>query len=535
MRASRIKLIIVSVVMALLTVVCSSGYITPDSLTATAAAPDNQTGVPTAFFVVASQTPLPPPTETPIPEATATSPLAEAITPSPLPSLTSTDAPLAANNPPQIYYAQAGDSLDALAARFAVHPFEIVSPDTIPESAFINPGQMLMIPQRLGVFSAETPILPDSEFVYSPSAVEFNVITYVNTLGGYLSGYTEYLGSTGITSGAEIIQRVATENSINPRLLLSLLQYQSNWVIGQPLSLSATDYPMGHIEHKSRGLYRQLTWAVNQLSIGYYDWRTGDLTELKYDNGTTLRLAPTLNAASVGIMYFFHQVYQDGRWEQAVDPNGGLAAQHAAIFGDPWARAALVEPLLPPNLQQPAMVLPFMRGQHWAYTGGPHGAWELAGAQAAIDFAPGSVEHGCADSELWALASAPGVIARLGNGVVVIDLDGDGNEQTGWALLYLHLSDTGGLTLGQWVEKGDLLGHPSCEGGRSTGTHLHFARKYNGEWMVAAGPIPFTLGGWVVSAGDGPYQGFLQRGEELIKSCTCGSFSTRITRTHDDP
>ncbi len=48
---------------------------------------------------------------------------------------------------------------------------------------------------------------------------------------------------------------------------------------------------------------------------------------------------------------------------------------------------------------------------------------------------------------------------------------------------------------------GDRLGHPSCEGELSDGTHVHIARTYNGRWVSAgdppAGGIPFNMGGWV--------------------------------------
>ena len=33
------------------------------------------------------------------------------------------------------------------------------------------------------------------------------------------------------------------------------------------------------------------------------------------------------------------------------------------MFGDPQARAASTEPLIPPDLMQPEMTLPFMRNQ----------------------------------------------------------------------------------------------------------------------------------------------------------------------------
>jgi LasA protease len=67
------------------------------------------------------------------------------------------------------------------------------------------------------------------------------------------------------------------------------------------------------------------------------------------------------------------------------------------------------------------------------------------------------------------------------------------------------------------VLTGDRIGHPSCEGGVSNGTHVHLARRYNGEWIAADGQIPFTLEGWV-SQGEGiEYDGLLVRdGVQII-------------------
>jgi len=137
-------------------------------------------------------------------------------------------------------------------------------------------------------------------------------------------------------------------------------------------------------------------------------------------------------------------------------------------------------------------------------------------------------------SNAWVTASASGLVVRSGNGVVVLDLDGDGYEQTGWILLYLHVSSDKRVPVGTWVDVGDPLGHPSCEGGMATGTHLHIARKYNGEWIAADGPMPFVLSGWRAHAGTEAYKGSLTREDETINACTCGSFDTRIMRTADD-
>ncbi len=519
---------------ALGTLMCTSGYITPDSLTATALATPPQTIVPTAFFLLPTDTATLPPTQTSTPDPALASPTLE-VSDTPLASDTPATGPLDASAPPLTYYAQAGDSLLALARRFGANPFEIVSPEAIPEQGFINPGQLMLIPRRLGGTAPAVPILPDSEVVYSPSAIEFDVITYVNTIGGHLSGYREYLGSTGWLTGAQIVQRVAVENSINPRVLLSLLEYQSHWVLGQPTNLAESDYPMGYVNENSKGLFAQLSWAVDQLSVGYYGWRAGTLTDLEFSDSSNARLAPELNAGSVAVQYFFSKAVKKNIWAQAIDPAAGLANLHTIMFSDPWARASQVEPLFPANLEQPELILPFLIGQRWAYTGGPHGAWSQAGSQAALDFAPGSVEHGCVQSDLWAVAAAAGVVIRSGNGVLVLDLDGDGNEQTGWVLLYLHIRLPKAFAKGTWVDKSELLGHPSCDGGSSTGTHLHLARKYNGEWVAADGPVPFVLSGWRAYAGLAPYLGMLTRDGETITACTCGSAATNIMREQENP
>jgi hypothetical protein len=124
---------------------------------------------------------------------------------------------------------------------------------------------------------------------------------------------------------------------------------------------------------------------------------------------------------------------------------------------------------------------------------------------------------------------------RSDHGVVSLDLDGDGREQTGWVLIYLHIAEKGRIPAGTWVEAGDPIGHASCEGGFSTGTHIHMTRKYNGEWIVADGPLPFVLSGWQVHAGEKPYQGTLTRGDQTIIASTVSPYTSRIIRRSDDP
>ncbi len=438
-------------------------------------------------------------------------------------------------SPPVLYYTQAGDTLSVVAVRFGVDPAEIKSPDPLQIGPLLRPNQLLIVPNRLVNTTSPQKLLPDSELVFSPSALDLDIDAFVQEQGGYLSGYKEWLGMTEWTSGANVVYRVALENSINPRLLLALLEYQSGWVSGQPGNLAILDYPLGKIETQRDGLYQQLAWAVNQLSIGYYGWREGRLTEIQFSDGVTARLAPDLNAGTVALQYYFAQVYDTQGWVQALDPTNGFPALYERMFGSPWVRALQVEPLYPPDLVQPDLILPFFFGQLWSYTGGPHGAWEHDGAMAALDFAPAGDKSGCQDTNAWVLAVAPGQVVRSDNGVVVIDLDGDGFEQTGWAMMYLHVATEGRITNGTWVETGDLIGKPSCEGGKATGTHVHIARKYNGEWIAADGPLPFILDGWMAHAGGAPYQGSLTRDGTTVTASTVGSFESRILRLRNQP
>jgi hypothetical protein len=100
-------------------------------------------------------------------------------------------------------------------------------------------------------------------------------------------------------------------------------------------------------------------------------------------------------------------------------------------------------------------------------------------------------------------------------------LDGDGHEQTGWVLYYLHVTAGEELQPGTRLAQGDPVGYPSCEGGLADSSHLHIARRYNGEWMAAAGPVPMLLSGWRAVGGTGQYEGELVKGADVRQACEC--------------
>jgi hypothetical protein len=121
-------------------------------------------------------------------------------------------------------------------------------------------------------------------------------------------------------------------------------------------------------------------------------------------------------------------------------------------------------------------------------------------------------------------------VTRSADNVVAIDLDGDGYEQTGWVLVYLHISERDSIAAGEQVDVDQRIGHPSCERGNSTGTNVHIARKYNGEWIGIEGSPPFTLSGWRVEAGSRSYQGRLVKDNQTVSANPGGPSSSVIVR-----
>jgi murein DD-endopeptidase MepM/ murein hydrolase activator NlpD len=448
------------------------------------------------------------------------------------------------DNEPFLYYTQSGDMISAVASRFNVSETDIISDANITKTTLIDPGTLLIIPNRMTEqTSPNIQIMPDAEVIFTITSADFDVASYVKDQNGYLNGFKEYLGSTGWITGADAVTRLAYENSINPRLILALLEYESRWVKGQPVDELHTNYPMGFNDYHFKGMSVQLTWAINNMAIAYYGWRAGTLTHLTFPDGSTLRLDPRLNAGTVAIQYLFSRVHSRSQWEQIINPDSGFPAMYQQMFGDPWARADTVDPIFPPGLIQPKLVLPFEPDTEWSLTGGPHNAWGQMNPLyygvghsvfAAIDFAPSTAHGGCDPSPAWVTAAAPGLVVRSENGAVMVDLDGDGYEQTGWNLLYMHVKAKDRVPKGTWVETNDHIGHPSCEGGVSTGTHLHFARKFNGEWVTADGPIPFIMSGWKVIAGDAPYIGKMIRDDETVIADLNGQKWSNIFRKKDD-
>lgn len=412
------------------------------------------------------------------------------------------------------YTVQAGDSLGSIAQRYGITLEALMQANGLSEADILSVGVVLNIPPVVTdpIAGSSFKVIPDSELVYGPASVDFDLDAYLKSKGGYLAGYVQEVDGEYL-SGSQIIMRVSRNYSVNPRLLVALLEYRSGWVTNA--FPTEVDYPLGNYEFYYAGLYRQAAWAADNLNRGYYLWRANAISTLPLSDGTYVPLDPTINAGTMGVQYFFSFFNDRATWDLDVGALG-LFQTYNMLFGYPFDYDIAF--LLPPNLTQPPMQLPFEPGVTWSFTGGPHGGWDTGSAWAALDFAPPLEGLGCAPSDMWVVAIADGYIVRAEDGSVIQDLDNDGFEQTGWTILYMHVDSNERVGPGTYVYAGERIGHPSCEGGISNATHLHIARRYNGEWIPADGNLPFILDGWVSSGNGIYYDGYLTRGTTILQA-----------------
>jgi murein DD-endopeptidase MepM/ murein hydrolase activator NlpD len=149
------------------------------------------------------------------------------------------------------------------------------------------------------------------------------------------------------------------------------------------------------------------------------------------------------------------------------------------------------------------MQLPFPVGESWVYNGthsggfGPYGG--ASSVFSAMDFAPTPIfpSWGSNTSNMWAVAVAPGRVIYKTSCRIVLEHEG------GWKTLYYHLENPQ-VHYNQYVQANQRLANlansyseATCEGGGSTGVHLHFALIHNNYYQRLDGK---RFSGWEIYA-----------------------------------
>ena len=235
------------------------------------------------------------------------------------------------------YDVQPGDTLGAIARSFGVSVGSLLDANGLAEGDVLALGATLTIPPpELGNQGPSFKVIPDSELVYRARGCQFDVGLFVASQGGYLAGYTEEI-DTRVLSGSEILSLVSTNYSVNPRLLLAILEHQSRWVTEAAPTRTNPDFALGFVHPNRVGLYRQLAWAANELNRGFYLWRAGGVGTWVLNDGTVVPIDPTINAGTAGIQNFFSILDDRVTWEQDTT-TFGLFQTYFFMFGSPFDR-----------------------------------------------------------------------------------------------------------------------------------------------------------------------------------------------------
>ncbi len=421
------------------------------------------------------------------------------------------------------YTVRAGETLGGIAAALGMTVADLQRMNGMPAgSTNLQIGQTLKFRLPIKDHAPALKLIPDSEMVNSPTAAQFDVAAFMAGHKGYLNRYSEKFDGKDMP-GAQIVQRVAEQLSVHPRLLLALLEYEGGWVDNPSPAGSRLSYPLGVTTTDRRTFAKQLYWAGARLNEGYYGWRLATRLWVKFNDGGKAYMGDGINAGTAGLQNYLAAVSTHGTYLAAMGENGFIQT-YKRLFGDPWQLASGVGQLVPDGLEQIELALPWAKGETWLITGGPHATWGIGSPWGAVDFVP-SGSSGCGSLPPFVTALAPGIITRSVYGEVVESLDPSGDERIGWSIFYMHMGTPDRVKVGDRVVAGSHIGHPSCEGGASTGSHLHLARKYNGEWLTT-GEIPFTMSGWTVSEGPQEYDGAISNGTLTRQPCQCKDLET---------
>lgn len=406
------------------------------------------------------------------------------------------------------YTVRAGDTLSGIAAAVGVSVDVLMRINGLSDANMLQVGQVLKLSLEAQHQSPATLLLPDSELVYGPAFANFDVAQATAGFPGPFASTVEsfeYISRTG----PELVTLTALRYSVGPRVLLTLMEMESGWLTNPTPSTPALLYPLGYQRDGFDGLARQLAWAANQLNAGFYGWLEERLWTYALADGTHVEIALNLNAGTVAVQRFL--ALNSPTYTAFLQRLETFNTTYRRLWGEPFAYA--VEPLLPPDLHAPLLTLPWSKDEIWYFTGGPHGGWDTGSSRAALDFVTGERFLGCAVSKQWVTAAAPGKVIFSEQGMVLQNLAGEDFVGSGWVLLYMHIATEGRVPVGKQLEVGDPVGRPSCEGGFSNASHLHFARRYNGVWIAAEHPRwPLVLSGWMAANGKADYEGTLTRG-----------------------
>ncbi|NPV55359.1 MAG: peptidoglycan DD-metalloendopeptidase family protein [Anaerolineae bacterium] len=428
----------------------------------------------------------------PIPSATSEQTNTEETTPTETP--TETESPIAEE--PPLLETPTAEATDP-------PPEESSTPEESPTPEFTPTLEPTLTPESpTPEEPTETPaqpawqLLADGTFVYGPQLDGFD-------LAGYLAG-----AGIGREAYADVIFGRSQVYSFNPKVMLAAAEVASGWVSSpdadpeQPFALGSPGF-----DAELDQMAEVMVDAYYQHLYGYsaMDPATRELPTFTLADGSSFQPAGETNAGTYALIAGLALSRDAQSMLVALDPNlpEGFYQTYLRLFGeDPLAEINHVPGSGLRALAAPSgmLQLPYAIGDAWGF-GGVHGYTGSGTDMSSIDFYTG-VDWGGNTSAMWVTAAAAGTVKSKTNCYVEI------NHGGGWSTSYYHLENVQ-VSTGASVNINDNLAviantlpEATCNGGSSTGPHVHFTLRYNGAYY----PLDSSdLSRWVIHSGRSNY------------------------------
>ena len=361
-------------------------------------------------------------------------------------------------------------------------------------------------------------LISNDQFVFHPNFYSFDIQGFLQSQPGVLKDYNVEIHGE-LVSAADIIESTAYFYSINPQVLLALLETKSSLLSDPHLSHSRVEMAMGINELGMDDFASQLNYVAGRMFRILYR------NAQENSKGITTLDA---TAATLTLMSAFSQTSQQTTTSEefARSQPQRFVEVFTEWFGDPLSKrvSAPSRDSSAPQFHYPWPAGGFAEG--WKKVRGPHDnfGWPLADEKTeeggnypkGLDFVPphavnvatGSPNNPCIGRnddpdhraecaeanrgiarQYWAIASAPGNVVYSGFSQVVVQHNSE------WGTLYYHIATEGRVPEGPLPA--DLhVGHPSSEcnqGGYSTTSHVHFSILYGGVFQTAREFVDITL------------------------------------------
>ncbi|WP_026309340.1 M23 family metallopeptidase [Kangiella aquimarina] len=334
--------------------------------------------------------------------------------------------------------------------------------------------------------STEDELITKEEFVYSyDEMLNFDVEAYLQTNAPHLAGY------------AEIISHYAGYSSISPKVLIAIMEQQTG-IISNPVSATTITRPFGDLSSKI-GFKEQVQDISSRLAKEFYRGHSYSDTG---SNEVMTTDEDVYRAIEAVIPEQAEEAFEINRERGTKGSSKKVSRTHRTLFEESKKEESTTQTqsLVIADINN-YFQLPFRVGESWRNGGSHTNHGSGTYPQSSLDFNAGGY-WGDNLSHIWVSASAPGVIKNHSSCFSEIIHD------DGWSTTYYHIENIQYPT-GSNLQRNTRIANYAndttqalCNGGQSSGPHLHFSLKKDGQFYHLNG---IKLSGYEVRTGRSSY------------------------------